>query len=95
MHFVYIIKSLKTGNFYVGESPNVEGRLSIHNDSAKNTNSTKSGIPWELFWDLQVSDRVVARLIEAHIKKMKSKKYIENLRNYPEISEKLIKRYSI
>jgi len=34
-----------------------------------------------------------ARAIERHIKKMKSKKYIENLKMYEEISVKLIALY--
>jgi len=34
-----------------------------------------------------------ARKIEAHIKRMKSRKFIENLKKYPEIQERLIKLY--
>ncbi len=94
MHYIYIIKSLKTGRYYIGESPEVLVRLDFHNDPIKNTNSTKSGIPWELFWSLEVSDRSLARKIGLHIKKMKSVKYYENLKRYPEISEKLIQKYS-
>lgn len=37
----------------------------------------------------------MARSIESHIKRMKSKKYIESLKNYPEIVKGLISRYSI
>jgi putative endonuclease len=35
-----------------------------------------------------------AHKIENHIKKMKSKKYIENLKKYPEISLRLLQKYS-
>ena len=94
MHYVYILHSLRTGKYYAGESPDVEVRLAFHNDPIKNTNSTKSGIPWELFWTLKVSDRSLARKIELHIKNMKSVKYYQNLKEYPEISEKLIQKYS-
>jgi len=34
-----------------------------------------------------------ARKIEAHIKRMKSRKFIENLKKYPEIQKRLIKLY--
>jgi putative endonuclease len=34
-----------------------------------------------------------ARKIEMHIKKMKSEKYIENLKKYPTIMEKLVALY--
>jgi len=36
---------------------------------------------------------VQARKIERHIKRMKSKKFIENLARYPEIMDKLIALY--
>jgi len=93
MHFVYILLSLKTDKFYIGESADAETRLAFHNDPEKNTNSTKTGIPWRIFWNLEVADRALARKIETHIKKMKSRKYIEDLKKYPEISQKLIERY--
>ena len=34
-----------------------------------------------------------ARNIEAHIKKMKSKTYIENLKKYSDLREKLLEKY--
>jgi putative endonuclease len=86
MHFVYIILSQKTKKFYVGETPDVSSRLAIHNDPEKNTNSTKSGIPWEIFYVLEVKDRIIGRKIETHIKKMKSSVYLNNLKKHPEMS---------
>jgi len=35
-----------------------------------------------------------ARMIETHIKRMKSRKYIENLMKYPAIAEKLKEKYN-
>ena len=92
-HFVYIIYSKSADKFYVGETPEVETRLLFHNDTEKNTNSTKTGIPWELFWRLEVTDRGIARKIESHIKKMKSRKYYKDLLEHPEIAQKLIMKY--
>ena len=66
-HFVYIIYSKTADKFYVGETPEAEMRLLFHNDKEKNTNSTKAGIPWELFWCVEVADRGLARKIELHI----------------------------
>ena len=37
----------------------------------------------------------IARKTEAHIKRMKSRKYIENLKLYPEMMEKLILKYDV
>ncbi len=93
MHYVYIIQSLKTGRFYCGETPDVSVRLTFHNNIEKNTNSTKTGIPWEFYWCLEVQDRILARKIESHIKLMKSTKYYSDLKSYPEISHKLIQKY--
>jgi len=95
MHYVYIIRSLKSDKFYVGETPDVILRLAFHNDPEKNTNSTKSGIPWEIFFVLELNNRVVARKIELHIKKMKSREYLMNFKKYPEMSDKLISKYTL
>jgi putative endonuclease len=93
MHFVYIIYSKRIDGFYVGETPGVSERLNFHNDPEKNTNSTKKGIPWELYWQLEVEDRKLARKIEGHIKRMKSRKYYGSLKLHSEIGQKLISKY--
>jgi putative endonuclease len=36
-----------------------------------------------------------AVFIESKIKRMKSRKYIENLKKYPEIVEKMLRKYHI
>ncbi len=94
MHFVYIIYSQRTNKYYIGETPDVNIRLEFHNDALKNTNSSRTGIPWELFWSLKVADRSTARKIENHIKKMRNQKYYNDLKKYPEISVRLIEIYS-
>ncbi len=48
---------------------------------------------WELFLRISCTDKEQGLKIEKHIKKMKSKIYIENLRRYPEMIEKLKKRF--
>jgi putative endonuclease len=49
---------------------------------------------WELYFSITDLGYQQARLIEMHIKKMKSTKYIKNLIKYPQIIEKLKERYS-
>ena len=46
MYFVYIIKSLKDGNYYVGITSNLGKRLNEHN-RGKNR-STKGRVPFKL-----------------------------------------------
>ena len=95
MHQVYILKSLKTGCYYVGETSNLVQRLLYHNSIELNTNSTKTGIPWEVIYVIETRDRNVSLKIESHIKRMKSRTYIENMIKYhPDISNKLIAEYS-
>ena len=94
-HHVYILYSEKLDKFYVGNtdvSPNE--RLQQHNDKQHKNAFTARGIPWVLFLYFECQSRLQARKIETHIKKMKSKKYIRNLTQYPEIIDKLKEKYN-
>ncbi len=93
MFCVYIIYSPKLDRYYIGSTDNFNLRIQEHNNGLYPDAFTKRGIPWEktyLFEDLNSKQ---AYLIEKHLKKMKSKKYIQNLIAYPEISEKIKENY--
>ncbi len=45
-YFFYIIRSQVTGEFYLGQSSNLEDRMIRHN--SKRSKYTKSGVPWIL-----------------------------------------------
>ncbi len=45
-YFVYVIRSLKVGRFYVGQTTNVPERLKEHNRGI--VRSTKSRRPWQV-----------------------------------------------
>ncbi len=94
MHFVYVIESMKDGSFYIGKTANLEDRLRRHNYGELNHGITKRKMPWKYFFTLQVRNSKIAGKIENHIKRMKSRIYILNLAKYPEISQKLIEKYS-
>ena len=94
MPFVYIIKSTKTNAFYTGKTYDLEQRLTFHNTPELNNGNSKSGIPWEYFFTLEVPTYLLAGKLEMHIKRMKSREYYKNLAKYPEISQKLIEKYS-
>jgi len=93
-HYVYIIYSGSHGQFYVGESVNPAQRLVEHNSGYYEGASTSKATDWELSCTLECASREVALKIEAHIKAMKSRVYIKNLLQYPEMGEKLLQRYS-
>ena len=74
---VYIIYSASRDKYYVGHSHDVQERLRQHN--AGRTPSTKTGRPWILKYTETFNDKSSAAKREVHIKKMKSRQYIESL----------------
>ncbi|MEY2869161.1 MAG: hypothetical protein RIR01_1641 [Bacteroidota bacterium] len=94
MHFVYIIYSSEKDTFYIGETSDMELRLQWHNSGLFKKAHTKIANDWILFHLIECTNIFQARKIERHIKNMKSKTYISNLKKYPEISEKLLLKYS-
>ena len=92
---VYILYSLKKDKFYIGyTSESVDQRLSKHNSGYYGKKHfTASVSDWALFYDIKCSSNKQAIKIERHIKKMKSRTYIRNLKKYAEMSEKLLLRY--
>jgi putative endonuclease len=77
MFTVYIIRSSSSSKYYIGQTNNLEHRLIQHNSGY--SKATKSGIPWELVFDKEFDSRSEAYQYEQKIKKMKSKKYLEEL----------------
>ncbi|MGI9546142.1 MAG: GIY-YIG nuclease family protein [Flavobacteriaceae bacterium] len=94
MHYVYVIQSLVDQSFYVGRTADLQNRLEYHNSADKNIGVTSHKIPWQYYYILKVDNATLAAKIERHIKRMKSKVYLENLTIYAEIGERLIKKYS-
>jgi putative endonuclease len=92
-YFCYIIYSKKLNRYYVGETENLNQRLTQHNSCFFKGCYTSKSSDWEIFHVIECKTKEQARRIENHIKKMKSRKYIENLLKYPDISERLLERY--
>ncbi len=93
MHLVYILYSKALDKYYVGETTNLEIRLDKHKTGVYSNAYTTIAKDWELYFKMECKDVSQARKIEKHIKSMKSRKYILNLGNYPEIAERLLKIY--
>ncbi|MBR5167926.1 MAG: GIY-YIG nuclease family protein [Salinivirgaceae bacterium] len=92
-HFVYILYSQTSDSFYIGETFDVENRLAEHNSHFFTGAFTSRTNDWVVFLTLECKNRTQARMIESHIKKMKSKTYIRNLKKYPQILDKLLAKY--
>ena len=93
MHYVYILYSKKLDRYYTGQTIDVSTRLDKHNGEYYDGKWSSKGKPWTLYLSIECKDKRQALDIEAHIKRMKSRKYIENLEKYPSIIEKLKIKY--
>ena len=94
MYCVYIIYSKSIDSYYIGETIEIDERIVKHNSGFYEASYTKQSNDWCLFHKIDCKNRKQARLIEAHIKKMKSKVYIQNLKKYPEITQRLKEKYN-
>ena len=93
LHYVYILYSDLLNRYYIGESENVVKRLKEHNDGYFKSSYTSTVNDWIVYLSIECSDRIQARKVEKHIKSMKSRKYIQNLKEYPELISKLKNKY--
>ncbi len=75
--FVYILQSKKDFTFYIGQTNDLDIRLSKHNDGFSKYSSSK--IPWRLVYFEMFETRSEAIKREKEIKSKKSRKYIESL----------------
>ena len=91
----YILHSQVLGKYYTGVTlENVSSRLEKHNESTYGTHYTSQTKDWELYLEIICNCKTQMFQIEKHIKRMKSKVYIENLKKYPEMIEKLKNKYT-
>ena len=94
MATVYILHSNQLRKFYIGSCENLDNRLIQHRAKSFKNSFTSLAEDWEVFYQISDLNYDQARKIEMHIKKMKLKNYIENIKRFPEIMEKLIAKYS-
>jgi len=73
----YILFSKKLNKYYVGACIDINRRLFEHNIG--HSKFTRLGIPWELKYTEEYPTLLEAKQRELYIKKMKSRKYIEDL----------------
>jgi putative endonuclease len=77
MPYTYILFSEKLNKYYIGACTDMERRLYEHNIG--HSKFTSTGIPWILKYTESFEPLQEAKRRELDIKKMKSRKYIENL----------------
>ena len=77
MAYVYILKSLRDGRYYIGSTENIEQRLRHHMEGY--TPSTKRFGDIELIFKQYYKFLKDARIIERKLKKLKRKDYLDKI----------------
>ncbi|MBI4088359.1 GIY-YIG nuclease family protein [Candidatus Kaiserbacteria bacterium] len=75
MHFVYVLRSAKDGNLYIGCTVDVSKRLKEHNDGR--VRSTKSRKPFDLLYTEEYPDKYEAFRMERFYKTPKGKRQVK------------------
>ncbi|BAX79869.1 GIY-YIG nuclease family protein [Labilibaculum antarcticum] len=79
MFFIYILYSPSSDKYYIGYTEDVSKRIFMHNNPIRSSYTSKHR-PWILKRAFKVSDKKTLTLkVERKIKKMKSRKYLEQL----------------
>jgi len=95
MMICYVLYSPSINQYYVGiTTESVESRLFKHNEAFYGKTFTSKVNDWILYLEIPCECKEQLFRIEKHIKRMKSRIYIENLRKYPEIIIRLCEKYS-
>jgi putative endonuclease len=92
MHFIYILYSKATNRYYVGETDNIEMRLSKHNQHSYKGSFTKIADDWKAVLLFSCVSREQAIRLEKFIKNMKSKVFIQKLIINPVILQDIISK---
>jgi putative endonuclease len=79
-YYVYVLRSAKDGQFYVGLTKNLQRRLLAHNN--RQVTSTQKRVPLELiYWEGCLSEADAAGR-EKYLKSAWGKRYIKNRLRY-------------
>ena len=79
MFHTYVLRSQRTGRYYIGSTDNLEQRLIYHNTNK--TRYTRGKGPWYLAWSELHSSRSEVVKREREIKGWKSRPYMERMLN--------------
>jgi len=75
--FVYILRSLKNGRFYIGSTTDINKRLLRHESG--NVRATRNFLPVRLELCQEFDNYTYARKIEQRLKDFKRKDFIEKI----------------
>jgi len=75
--YLYILKSEKSGRYYVGQTDDLEERVRYHNSNY--SKALRNRGPWKLLYSEAYESRSEAVRREREIKRQKDRHYIERL----------------
>ena len=88
--YIYIIYSESADRYYIGHTNDPDRRLDEHNNVIKNSYTFKYR-PWILKACFELSEsRGEAKKVETYLKRMKSRKLIENIIKNPKEFDKIV-----
>ncbi|HAV54178.1 MAG TPA: endonuclease [Aequorivita sp.] len=90
---VFNLYSKSVDGYYTGSCLDFTERFQRHLDKTYFDSYTRKASDWILYLAINGLGYKQARKIEKHIKSMKSRRYIENLKKYPEMVASLIEKY--
>ncbi len=93
MAAAYVLYSSSKDKFYIGSCQDFAIRFENHLSKKYRDSYASRTEDWEVYFVIDELTISQAKLIEKHLKAMKSKKYLQDLKVHPEISESLRKRY--
>ena len=86
----YIVYSKSLDKYYIGYTSDIRKRIILHNSGHFGGKAfTSKSSDWEIFLEIPCETIEHAINVESRIKKMKSRRYIQNLKKYPELVDQL------
>ena len=92
MHYLYILYSKSSQKFYIGETNNLEERISKHNTHIYSNSFTKIANDWEIVLTFNCFNRDEALYLENFIKRMNSKVFNKKMINDPSILKDILSK---
>lgn len=75
MNYVYVLQN-KEGRWYIGQTDNLEMRLSRHNNNQ--VKSTKNRGPWQIIYTESFDSRAKAMQREEYLKSGRGRSFLKN-----------------
>lgn len=89
---VYLLRSLRTGRYYVGQTCDIQYRMFRHNVWLSNSYTSKHR-PWQLVVEIEFDSRSVAMQVEKYLKK-KPRAFLKRMEEEKELRKYVEDRFS-